>query len=87
MFSLDTWKKYKILKNNIAVCCYPKDKGFLSYGNFGNMKGINLYNGFLENMDSFEDHSTQAYDIPPNFFLSGSNYFSLDELEVYQIIL
>jgi len=86
LFSLDLLQKYNVLNPNVAICCYPQDDGFLSYGNNWDLDGINIVVEFLSSQRCFEKHKYRAYDVPNNLLLSGNDYFSLEEVEVYQII-
>ena len=84
LFSIDKMEKYKILKPELAICCYPNENCIV-YGNNADNNGISLRANYL-NKISKENHSTKVYDIPKDFFLSGDNIFNVEEVEVYQVI-
>ena len=84
LYFIDRMEKYKILKPELAICCYPNEN-CLVYGNNADNNGISLRANYLNKMNK-ENHSTQVYDIPKDFYLSGDNIFSVEEVEVYQII-
>ena len=86
LFSLDDMKKYNILKPELAIACYPNE-ACLVYGfNEEDNSGIALLNNFLEVKDNFENHYSRVYNVPSDFYLSGENYFEVEEVEVYQVI-
>ena len=84
LFSLDNMEKYKIIKTEIAIGCYPYSH-ILVYGNNGDSKGIYIEDKFLKK-NSYENHSSKAYDVPSDYCLSGERTFSVKEIEVYQVI-
>jgi len=85
LYSLDYMKKYKILKPSYAIGYFPFNN-CLVYGNNYDSKGLILYSSFLTKEKGQENHSSKVYDIPSDYYLSGENLFSVDEVEVYQII-
>lgn len=84
LFSLDNMQKYKILKPELAIGCYPNDD-CLVYGNNGDAYGLCLYNKFLIN-GGFENNFSKVYDTTSDYCLSNEHYFPISEVEVYQII-
>jgi len=83
LFSLDEMKKYKILKPENAISCYPG--GYcLVYGNNEDCNGIYLHDGFLSR-SSKENHASRVYNVPSDCCLSGEREFNVEEVEVYQI--
>ena len=84
LFSLDNMKKYKILKPELAIGCYPNED-CLVYGNNGDAQGLCLYNKFLS-YGGYENHSSKVYDATSDYCLSNKNRFYISEVEVYQII-
>ena len=85
LYSLDYMKKYKILKPSYAIGYFPFSN-CLVYGNNYDSKGLILHSSFLTKEKGQENHSSKVYDMPSDYCLSGENYFSIDEVEVYQII-
>jgi hypothetical protein len=85
LFSLNNMKKYKILKPNLAIASYSDHSSFLTYGNNGDGCGIYLKNNFLTN-GGHENHSSKAYDADSQYCLSTEENFSVEEVEVYNII-
>jgi DNA gyrase/topoisomerase IV subunit A len=86
LFSLNNMKKYKILKPNLAIASYSDHSSFLTYGNNGDGCGIYLKNNFLTN-GGHENHTSKAYDTDSQYCLSTEENFSVEEVEVYNIIL
>ena len=86
LFSLDNMKKYKILKPELAIYCFP-EYDCLVYGNNQDAKGLFLHNNFLkfENQGT-ENNSSRVYDVTSDYCLSNEEHFSVEEVEVYQII-
>ena len=86
LFSLDNMKKYKILKPELALYCFP-EYDCLVYGNNQDAKGLFLHNNFLkfENQGT-ENNSSRVYDVTSDYCLSNEEHFSVEEVEVYQII-
>ena len=83
LFSLDEMKKYKILKPEYAISCYPG--GYcLVYGNNEDSNGVYLHDGFLSR-SSKENHASRVNNVPSDFCLSGEREFNVEEVEVYQI--
>ena len=85
LFSLNNMKKYKILKPNLAIASYSDHSSFLTYGNNGDGCGIYLKNNFLTN-GGHENHTSKAYDTDSQYCLSTEENFSVEEVEVYNII-
>ena len=85
LFSLDNMQKYKILKPELAIACYPSS-GCQVYGNNGDGAGVYLYPNFLKRKDNTENHKTRVYNVPSDYCLTGENYFEVEEVEVYQVI-
>ena len=85
LFSLDNMQKYKILKPEVAIGCYP-GANCLVYGNNGDAAGIFLYPNFLKSKDNTENHKTRVYNVPSDYCLTGENIFEVEEVEVYQVI-
>ena len=84
LFSLDNLEKYKILKPQYAI--YSANDGyFLIYGNNCDACGIYLYSK-KHRKKTKENHQTKVYDVPSNNCLSGETEFTVEEIEVYQII-
>ena len=84
LFSLDNLEKYKILKPQYAI--YSANDGyFLIYGNNCDACGIYLYSK-KSIKKTKENHQTKVYDVPSNNCLSGETEFTVEEIEVYQII-
>ncbi len=79
-------KKYKILKPELAIYCFP-EYDCLVYGNNQDAKGLFLHNNFLkfENQGT-ENNSSRVYDVTSDYCLSNEEHFSVEEVEVYQII-
>jgi hypothetical protein len=86
LFSLNNMKKYKILKPNLAIASYSDHSSFLTYGNNGDGCGIYLKNNFLTK-GGHENHKSKAYDADSQYCLSTEENFSVEEVEVYNIIL
>ena len=84
LFSLDDLKKYKILRPEYAIACYHFGD-FLVYGNNNDYKGIFLTNDF-NGFRGSENLSSRVYDVSSDFCLSGEDKFSIEEVEVFQII-
>ena len=84
LFSLDNKEKYKILKPDIAISCYPNNYT-LVYGNKDDRYGIRLFNNFLEK-NNYENLASKVYDAPSDYCLSGHNKFEVQDAEVYQVI-
>ena len=84
LFSLDNLEKYKILKPQYAICS-ANDGYFLIYGNNWDACGIYLYSK-KQIKKAKENHQTNVYDVPSNNCLSGETEFTVEEIEVYQII-
>ena len=78
-------QKYKILKPEVAISCYP-DEDCLVYGNNSDSAGIFLYRSFLKSKNNTENHKTRVYNVPSDYCLTGENYFEVEEVEVYQVI-
>ena len=85
LFSLDNQKKYNVLKPDYAMRCVPYNC-CLVYGNDGSGEGMYIYSGFLNSQKHAENNIKQVYDLPSDHCLSGEENFSVEELEVYQII-
>ena len=85
LYSLDYMKKYKILNPSLAIGCYPYSD-CLVYGNNADANGLYLHSDCLKENKGMENHSSRVYDVPSDYCLSGENMFSVDEVEVYQII-
>ena len=85
LFSLDNMKKYKILKPNLAIASYSDHSSFLTYGNNGDGCGIYLKNNFLTK-GGHENHASKAYNTDSKYCLSTEEDFSVEEVEVYNII-
>ena len=84
LFSLDNKKKYDIKKPEFAMRCIPYNY-CLVYGNDGHGEGLRIPSGFLKS-DNWENNSKKVYDLPSDNCLSGEQTFSIEDLEVYQII-
>ena len=84
LFSLDNKEKYKILKPEIAISCYP-DYYTLVYGNKDDRYGIRLFSNFLEK-NNYENLASKSYDTPSDYCLSGHNKFEVEDAEVFQVI-
>ena len=85
LFSLDNMKNYKILKPNLAIASYSDHSSFLTYGNNGDGCGIYLKNNFLTK-GGHENHASKAYNTDSKYCLSTEEDFSVEEVEVYNII-
>ena len=85
LFSLDNMQKYKILKPEVAIGCYPNEN-CLVYGNNADSAGVYLSRNFLNRKDSTENHKTRVYNVPSDYCLTGENNFEVEEVEVYQVI-
>jgi hypothetical protein len=84
LYSLDNMEKYNILKPELAICCYPGDNCIV-YGNNSDNNGICLRPNFLTKIN-LESHGSRVYDVPQNCYLSGEKMFTIEDVEVYQII-
>ena len=84
LYSLDNKEKYNILKPELAICCYPGDNCIV-YGNNSDNNGICLRPNFLKKIN-LENHESRVYDVPQNCYLSGEQMFTIEDVEVYQII-
>ena len=85
LFSLDNQKKYNVLMPDYAMRCIPYNC-CLVYGNNGRGEGMCIYSGFLNSQKHIENNIKKVYDLPSDHCLSGEENFSVEELEVYQII-
>jgi DNA gyrase/topoisomerase IV subunit A len=85
LFSLNNMKKYKILKPNLAIASYSDHSSLLTYGNDGDGCGIYLENNFLTN-GGHENHTSKVYNVDSKYCLSTEENFSVEEVEVYNII-
>ena len=86
LFSLNNMKKYKILKPNLAIASYSDHSSFLTYGNNGDGCGIYLKNNFLTEGGK-ENHTSKVYNVDSQYCLSTEENFSVEEVEVYYILL
>lgn len=84
LYSLDNMEKYNILKPELGICCYPEDNCIV-YGNNSDNNGICLRPNFLKKIN-LENHESRVYDVPQNCYLSGEQMFTIEDVEVYQII-
>ena len=85
LFSLDNKKKYKILKSNLAICCYSDHSSFLTYGNNADSCGIYLNNLYLK-AGGNENHHSRVYDVDSDFCFSGEKKFKVEDVEVFSVI-
>ena len=84
LFSLDNKERYKVLKPEIAISCYP-DNYTLVYGNKDDRYGIRLFTNFLDK-NNYENLASKSYDTPSEYCLSGHNKFEVEDVEVFQVL-
>ena len=77
-------EKFKILKPELSIECYPND-ALLVYGNNDDCYGIYMLNNCFKYC-GVENHKTRVYDMPSDNYLTGEKKFKIEEIEVYQII-
>jgi hypothetical protein len=83
LFSLNTMKKYKIIKPENAIW-YGENFGPC----FGSGCDIFLSAGFLSHENNVERNASyKTYDVPTNNEFTGESNFGVNEVEVYQIIV